>query len=106
MPFTLRCTLNKDPQLLSKYIWKYIIKEPNQMAVDKDLDEYLSILSTSQTKYSEPLSQGLILTGRALLRDKIKKNKKMDGKIFCKNLHVKFLSRIKIQFHFNVSILP
>ena len=50
----------RTPQVPSKYLRNYVIKKPNQMAVYVDLLAYLSIVITSQTKYSEPPSQGSI----------------------------------------------
>ena len=44
-------TNSRTPQVPSKYLRKYVIKKPNQMAVYVDLLAYLSIVITSQTKY-------------------------------------------------------
>ena len=52
--------LPRTPQVPYKYLRKYVIEKPNQMAVYVDLMAYLSSVITSQTKYSEPLRQGSI----------------------------------------------
>ena len=46
------------------------------MALYVDLQAELTIMSTSQTKHSDSVSQGLVWTGLALLRVKVRKDEK------------------------------
>ena len=45
----------RTPPLLSKYLRKYVIKKPNQIALLSTGDPIHCVV-TSQTKYSEPLN--------------------------------------------------
>ena len=52
---------NRTPPLLSKYLRKYVIKTPNQIALLSTEGDPIHCVFTSQTKYSEPLN--LVLSG-------------------------------------------
>ena len=50
----------RTPPLLSNYLQKYVIKKPNQIALLYTEGDPIHCVTTSQTKYSEPLNLVLL----------------------------------------------
>ena len=92
--FSISITLLlRTPQVPSKYLRNYVIKKPNQMAVYVDLLAYLSIVITSQTKYSESPSQGSIWETCEIFEENRKKKEFTErSKVWIKGMIIRVIT--------------